>query len=139
MPILFLLLLGMIDFGFAFGDYIGIRNGAREGARLAVVDSVATSTCSTAVAPPNDATRNIVCLTKDRIGLKASDVKVAIVFEDSTPAAGEWVRVCASYPAKSMSGITKPFLGGRTLKSNTQMRLETTPSYSAYNEGGVSC
>lgn len=139
MPLLFLLLLGIIDFGFAFGDYIGVRNGAREGARLAVVNPSGTNTCSTATATPNAATLNLVCLTKDRVDLTEADVRVGIAFEDSTPVAGESVKICVSYPAVSRSGMTAPFLSGRTIKSETEMRLETGPTYSAFSEGGLTC
>lgn len=138
MPILFLLLLSIIDFGFGFGDYIGVRNGVREGARLAVVNAPGAASCTVA-GSPNAATKNIICLTKDRIGLNAADTKVSIAFEDGSPAAGEWVRICASYPAKSRSGFTSAFLNGRFIKSNTQMRLEETPSFSSFVEGGLGC
>ena len=37
MPLLFLLLFGVIEFAIAFNDYQSIRQGARDGARQAVV------------------------------------------------------------------------------------------------------
>lgn len=47
-PLLILLLLGIIEFGYLFGKYNEVRHGAHEGARLAAVDdaSLGTNTCN---------------------------------------------------------------------------------------------
>lgn len=47
-PLLIILLLGIIEFGYIFGQYNDIRHGAHEGARLAAVDdaSLGTNTCN---------------------------------------------------------------------------------------------
>lgn len=47
-PLLIILLLGIIEFGYLFGKYNEIRHGAHEGARLAAVDdaSLVTNTCN---------------------------------------------------------------------------------------------
>jgi len=37
LPLLLLILLGTVEFGLMYYDYIAIENGAREGARLGVV------------------------------------------------------------------------------------------------------
>lgn len=142
-PIFFLLLLGMIDFGFAYGDYIGLRNGVREGARQAVVSPPGSDTCGLP-GTPSAATENLVCVTKERTGLADADVKVAVVLldgdADSTAGEiGEAVLVCVQTPAKSTSGMTAPFLNGRMISAKARMRIEVSPTYSAYNEGGVSC
>lgn len=47
MPIILMLLLGVVDFGFLFNNYLVIDNASREGARSAAVgstDAVITST-----------------------------------------------------------------------------------------------
>ncbi len=38
-PFLILLLLGIIEFGYLFGEFNDVRHGAREGARLAAVNA----------------------------------------------------------------------------------------------------
>jgi Flp pilus assembly protein TadG len=43
MPLLFLLIFGMIEFGWIFFQYQDIRQGAREGARIAAVADTATT------------------------------------------------------------------------------------------------
>lgn len=134
----------MVDFGFAFGDYIAMRNGVREGARVAAVNPSANDTCTTATAPPDIPTRNLVCLTKDRIGITEDDVRIAVVIVDADGdgvegEVGDAVRVCALTPLDSTSGLTGPFLDGRNLTSNVQMRIEVSPQFQNYNEGGVAC
>ncbi|MDF1595068.1 MAG: pilus assembly protein [Acidimicrobiia bacterium] len=49
LPFLMLLLMGMIEFGWAFGNNLDVRHGAREAARLAAVNfgSVAAMGAST--------------------------------------------------------------------------------------------
>src|SRR5262249_41136118 len=89
LTLFFLLIFGMIEFGLDYNDYISVRNGSREGARLAVVNDVSSapscringSTVSPPANPTNstDATNALICKTKDRIGLKQSSIKVQII------------------------------------------------------------
>src|SRR5690606_13312915 len=39
LPLLLLLILGIVEFGWLFGQYNDVRHGAREGARFAAVDA----------------------------------------------------------------------------------------------------
>jgi Flp pilus assembly protein TadG len=144
-PLLFFLILAMVDFGFAYGDYIGVRSGAREGARQAAINPPGSRSCTLDTAAPNAATANLACLTKERIGLPAGEIEVAITLLDgddpgTVPGeAGDPVRVCARIPAKSTSGMTAPFLDGKHITSKTEMRLEVRPTYLSFAEGGLSC
>lgn len=144
-PVLFLLLLGMVDFGFAFSDFISLRNGVREGARQAVTNPSGSDSCTLDSGAPNGVTQNLACLIKDRIGISEDDVRVAIVIRDGNDAGssvgdvGDPILICAETPAKSTSGVTSPFLNGRKLRSETEMRIEVEPSFSNYFEGGMSC
>jgi Flp pilus assembly protein TadG len=142
-----MLLFGIIEFGITYNDYIAIRQGTREGARLAVVDDVNNAPpCNingTTITPPTkpstafDATNAVVCKTKDRIGLDASKTKVKIVVAGTSVGAN--VTVCASYPLTSVTGLLAPFLNGRTLVSTVVMRLEQPPAFDSYTEPGASC
>jgi len=138
-PLLFLLILAMVDFGFAYGDYIGVRSGVREGARQAAINPPGSRSCAISGTTPNAATTNLVCLTKERVGLDEDDIRVAIDFEDSTPEVGDSVTVCADVALRSTSGMTAPFLEGRRSKSETTIRLEVAPGFSEYSEGGLAC
>jgi len=142
-----LLLFGVIEFGMAYNDYIAVRQGTREGARLAVVDDVNNSPAckinGTTITPPAtpsssfDATNAVVCKTKDRIGLDQSKTKVKIVVAGTSVGAN--VTVCASYPISSVTGLLGPFLNGRLLVSTVVMRLEQPPAFGSYTEPGASC
>jgi Flp pilus assembly protein TadG len=142
-----LLLFGVIEFGMTYNDYIAVRQGTREGARLAVVDDVnnspsckingATITPPAAPSTSFDATNAVVCKTKDRIGLDQSKTKVKIVVAGTSVGAN--VTVCASYPITSVTGLLGPFLNGRTLVSTVVMRLEQPPAFDSYTEPGAAC
>jgi len=146
-PILLLLLFGIVEFGIAFNDYISVRNGSREGARVAVVNDVRNAPSCTinggTVSPPanptgaSDATNAIVCKTKDRIGLDESQVKVKVSVVGSS--IGDPVTVCASFPVQSMSGLLAPIMSGKTLTSKVTMRLEQVPKFGSFTEAGTAC
>lgn len=142
-----LLLFGIIEFGVAYNDYISVRNGSREAARLAVVDDVkGAPSCTingTSVTPPanpaspSDATNALVCKAKDRIGLASAKTKVKISLAGT--AIGQNVTVCASYPVESVTGLLAPFLDGKNLVSTVVMRMEQPPAYLAFSEAGNQC
>jgi TadE-like protein len=146
-PILILVIFGMIDFGVAFSDYQNVRSGTREAARLGVVNDLDNApTCVidgvtvTPAAEPSteeEATDALVCKAKDRIGLKGSETKIEI---DITGAAiGDRLRMCASFPVGSLSGVTAGFLANRVLTSSVTMRLEQVPIFDTYTEPGGEC
>jgi Flp pilus assembly protein TadG len=142
-----LLLFGVIEFGLAYNDFIAVRQGTREGARLAVVDDVNNApSCKiggVTVSPPSkpasvsDATNAVICKTKDRIGLDQTKTKVKILV--ASKSVGAYVTVCASYPLTSVTGLIAPFVNGRVLSSSVVMRLEQPPAFDSYTESGASC
>jgi len=146
-PFLILIMFGMIDFGVAFSDYQNVRSGTREAARVGVVNDLQNApTCvidGVTVTPPAepsteaDATDALVCKAKDRIGLKDSDTKVEI--DITGEAIGDRLRVCASFPVGSLSGVTAAFLANRVLTSSVTMRLEQVPIFATYTEPGGEC
>ena len=48
MPLLFLLLFGIVEFGINMNDYQAVRQGVRDSARQAVVADYGTGTCAPA-------------------------------------------------------------------------------------------
>lgn len=117
-PIFLLLVMGIIDFGFAFNDYNSVRQGVREGARQIVVADWNTDGCTTGTS-----SQRAACVTKARIGLNAADTRVKIVL----PAAyqpGNQVTVCAMYPFRSLTGLFGAALNGRAARSKLTMRIE---------------
>ena len=141
-----LLLFGIIDFGFAYNDYVSVRQGARDGAREMAVDSAPTppgqapgqlyncgvtvgGTYGTSVTFPGDNVgegKGLVCMTKAKVGLDDDkNTRVSIWFDQT---AG-WVQdeqaiVCVQYPFSSRTGITGVFLDGKTIKTRTEIHLE---------------
>lgn len=127
-PLLLLLLVGIIDFGMVFNDTISMRQGARDGARSAVVSTVGTdSTCSLTGFSGVDGsdTDRLFCLIKDRTGLADSATRVKVDFEGSSFTAGKSLSVCVMTPIASLTGVTAPFLSG-AFKTEVQMRVEKT-------------
>lgn len=145
--LLFLIIFGMLEFGLAYNEYISVRQGTREAARLGVVNDLdAAPKCTingTVVTPPadpatvEDATDALVCKAKDRIGLDDLNTKIRI--EITGEAIGENLKICARFPLEAITGFTAPFIGGKTLTSDVTMRLEQVPIFGEFSEAGASC
>jgi Flp pilus assembly protein TadG len=104
LPLLVLLIVGMIQFGFVFNAYITVTHAAREGARMAAVNAFSVSAVKGEMVP-----------------LDTSKVSItSTLMSDATY--GDYYRVVVSYPYK----LTIPFWGTRNLNlsSTAQMRRE---------------
>lgn len=144
---LLLIVFGIIEFGLAFNDYLNVRNGSREAARLGVVNDLDNAPqCKIngfTVQPPadptntSDATNALICKAKDRIGLDSSKTKIKIAITGQ--AVGENLKVCASFPLEEITGLIAPFVSGKTLTSDVTMRLEQVPKFTNYTESGATC
>lgn len=119
-PVLVLLVFGTIDFGHAYSTWIELRSGAREGARIGVVNGAS-------------GTNDLIAKTTQRVGLASPPLAVAVRLEDTngngtTGDVGDNLVVCLRYPLTSLSGVLSPFLNG-TLKAKAVMRMEQTASF----------
>jgi Flp pilus assembly protein TadG len=113
-PLFFLLIFGMIEFGRMVMIQQVITNASREGARIAVLDGTTTGEVVTAV-------ENY---------MQNASVPGATVAVDPDPpnlaGYGEPVTVVVSIPFNQVSWLPSPmFLGGKTLSATTVMRRET--------------
>ena len=109
MPLLVILLLGILEFGWIFSQNNDVRHGAREGARLAAVNTADNTGLHTAICNSMDLTSGMtVQLTDSANGLAGETGTVQIV---ATPG--------------SLSGanIIEVFLPS-TLTSTVEFRLE---------------
>ena len=148
LPLLLLLLFGMIDFGSVYNDYLSVRQGTREGARTAAVNT-----------EPNDGTWNstncpmgpggptsgdgydLICATKDYIGLNKANTRVKVYFVAGvTPnpcgapfCAGQSVIICTQYPATGPSGFMSAWLTGKVLTSKIEIRIEQNGKSQSFN------
>ena len=127
LPLLFLLIMGMIDFGNIYSNQISIRQGVREAARVGVVKSWG-SACSlnsfTGGMTPSSDIQNLMCTVKNRIGITpASSIYTKVVFDPSY-GLNNGLIVCAQMRAQSLSGFTTQFISGTFLKSKVEMNIE---------------
>jgi Flp pilus assembly protein TadG len=147
-PILFLILFGIIDFGFIYNDFLQVRQGVRDGARVGAVANFGTDqSCSSNanVTVTNSGTastqaQELICATRNKIGLDSSKMRVAVALAGpqgvactTNPGAtnncyadGSELIVCAMYPATSRSGFLKPFLGNGVVTTRVAIRIEQT-------------
>ncbi|QXC59378.1 pilus assembly protein [Aquihabitans sp. G128] len=134
-PVLVVLLLGIVDFGINLSNQISLRQGAREGARQGVVANFGTTTScgATFTTPGSTNMQKLICLTKARSDLTATNVSVAIRFDPgsssypagtSTPPVGNGLLVCTAAPLQSLSKLFSPALDGKYFKTKTVMRIE---------------
>lgn len=122
-PLLILLLLGIIEFGWLFSQNNDVKHGAREGARAAAVNL-----------GDNGALHSHTCDSMDL----ASDVTVE--FTDSANGEiGETASVAVIATPSSLSGLglIEVFLPS-TLTSTIEFRLEQASDWSS-DGGPVSC
>lgn len=136
-PLFFFLLFGLIDFGVNLSNEISLRQGVREGARQGSVATFgSTASCGATFTTPGSANmQKLICLTKSRTDMTASEVSVAIRFDptntsypagavSASPPVGNGIIVCAVTPMVSPSKFLSPVLDGKYLKSKTTMRIE---------------
>jgi Flp pilus assembly protein TadG len=115
-PILFLVVFGIIEFGFLFYRQIGINQGVREAARAAVVNNYGSSGCGGAPAA------QIACLADSRSGVGGTNSYVHVEVAGKT-GVGDQITVCSDYPETSITGLMGAFLPS-DLTSKVTMRLE---------------
>jgi Flp pilus assembly protein TadG len=132
LPFLFALVFGIIDFGFAFNDWISVRQGGRDGLRQALVNTVpsAPATCNiyntNGTVAAGDATA-MTCYTKARVGLDTSKTYVKMVF--STPyKSGNPVKLCVEYETSSLTGAYTSVLQNKMLDTQVESLIEQTAS-----------
>ena len=119
-PVFFLLVIGMIEFGRAMMVQQILTNAARQGARMATLDSTNNSSSPT---PTSMVTSEVNSV------LAAANVTGATTaISPSLPAAaGTDVSVTVSVPYMAVTWVPSPwFLSGATLSANCVMRRETT-------------
>lgn len=111
MPLLLLLLLGVIEFGYLLGEYNDVRHGAREGARLAAVSGTGDDEA---------ALISRVCQAMD---LTVGSMNVD--FDSSSADVGSTASVTVTATVSSLSnlGLIEIFLPN-TLATSVEFRLE---------------
>jgi hypothetical protein len=119
-PIVFLLLFGMIDYGFWFNDSLNVRHGVKESAREAVVNNFSCPTSP----PPASNMAKVACQTNSRISPLTGQSYTKVVVP-----AGGWKReapllVCSMVKADVLIGLV-PLPSDGLIRSKTRMSIET--------------
>ena len=124
LPILVLLLFGTVDFGIVLLNMNTTKQGVREGARQAVVANFGSSTgCAATPNSITGASRELICLVKDRIGLVPADTRIMISFPNANEV-GNSMLVCAQYPMRSTTGLLTPVINNHVIRTKVEMRIE---------------
>ena len=121
LPLLMLVLLGIIEFGFVFQQYEVITNAAREGARVAVLPSYSTDDAKTRIQNYLDAS-----------GLKSSSATVNVAAQTAVAIGTNCMvpmqaTVAYPHPVPFIGGIIQYFgstMGTLTLHATSTMRVE---------------
>jgi Flp pilus assembly pilin Flp len=120
MPFLLLLLIGIVEFSWTFATDLDVKQGAREGARLAAVNFPDTGEVDMAAE---------ICSRMDLVG---SDPATTITWtSDGTPEVGEGVIVTVSTPHNTLTGFLDWAFGSiTTLDATVEIRIEQPPTWS---------
>ncbi|NTV90895.1 MAG: pilus assembly protein [Clostridiales bacterium] len=111
LPIIILLLMGIVDFGLLFNNYLVVGNAAREGARNAAVGDTDTQIMTII----NTATAS----------LDPDKVTVTITPTEASRVSGDEISVTVTYEYAMITPIISSLLGSPIdLTSTTVMRLE---------------
>ena len=140
-PVLFALVFGIIEFGWAFNQHLDVRHGAREGARLAAVDFTTSGVACTAggAAACNDTRRtelvNEICSRMDA----SSDATISVTRNAGDFEIGDSAFVSVETDLDTLTGFFDFMLDGIDLKSSVETRLEQDAEWSETPSGGVAC
>lgn len=116
-PLLFMLVFGVIDFGWAFFQQLDVRHGARESARLVAVNYKTTATPT-----PADQLTQIIREACNRMD---SGENVSVHFHRlGTAAVGQSVEVTTKKPVDTLTGFFDVVLAGKVTTSQVRIRLE---------------
>jgi Flp pilus assembly protein TadG len=121
LPLLMLVVLGIIEFGFLFQQYEVITNAAREGARVAVLPSYSTDDAKTRINNYLDAS-----------GLVSSSATVNVAAQSAVSIGTNCMvpmqaTVSYPHPVPFVGGIMQYFgssMGSMTLHATSTMRVE---------------
>jgi Flp pilus assembly protein TadG len=124
-PFLILLLFGIIEFGWLFGQFNDVRHGAREGARFAAVNA-GTST----------QVKDTVCTSME--GLSAGMSSITIDIAQGGVNVGDQSTITVTANVTSLSGVPliTTFLPDE-LSSTVTFRHEQVPTWTT--QAGMAC
>jgi len=118
LPLLLALLFGLIEMSWAFAQTNDVRHGSREGARAAAVDIGTVAAVGQAVCDRMD------------VVAPAQNIQVTLTRVSSSPtvpgegSVGALGQISVEADLKTITGFYNFLLGGKTLESTVEFRLE---------------
>ena len=125
-PFLIVILLGIIEFGYLFGEYNEVRHAAREGARFAAVSNVALDMDADTDIDETD----VILAICGALDLTGATIDIAL--DRSGDAIGDTATVEITANVDSLSGA--PIISGfipDTLENEAVFRLEQPATWAA--------
>ncbi len=122
LPLLFLLIFGIIEFGWAYFQQLDLRHGAREGARLAAVNYKTTASPT-----PADQATQIVNEVCDR--MDSGDSTTVRIEQVGGAAVGSELQVTVEKPLDQLTGFLGFALNDITLRSSVTARIEQNATW----------
>lgn len=121
------LLLGIMEFSWAFNQQQDVRYGAREGARVAAVSNIN----GTNATPTAQQIVNVVCSRMDSSGPKMHvSVQATSSVAGNPPTTGDQAVIQITKPLQQITGFYAWMLNGNTIKSKISFRLEQPVTWS---------
>lgn len=137
-PLLFLLIFAVIEFGWGFAQYLDTRHGAREGARLAAVNYASPLNPVPSTGP--DQTSEIIAEMCVRMGGDALGANVVLGFDDPVRTnRGDKAFVEVVTEIDTLTGFLDVFLDGLDISDRISFRLEQDADWVATAPGGAPC
>ncbi len=131
-PLLFLLVMGIIDFGMIINNQSSLRQVTRNVARDVTIDTVDhDGVCVNSIADAATFTsesKAIVCEVKKQISSDPTQSRVKVIFPDGNgQKRRDTVVVCAQQPMRSLSGMFSSMVDSKVLTASVAMRIEIEP------------
>lgn len=127
--LVFTILFGIIEFGWAFSQNLDVRHGAREASRLIAVNYRPVSTATPA--EQADDIIDEVCTRMD--GGTGTTVTLTLT---TAGVAGDRAQVEVTRGLQTLTGFFDGFLGGKQLTSEVETRIEVDATWGG-GSGGV--
>lgn len=138
-PLLFLIIFAIIEFGWAFGQHLDVRHGAREASRLAAVNYGVDAGYVGAVQ-----TNQIGQAACDRMDLDGvTTIQITLDDTDGSGAVevGEYVEITVTHPLNTITGFLDfAFPDPTNLTSTVRTRIERgVENEVTYVDGTYTC
>jgi Flp pilus assembly protein TadG len=118
LPLLFLVVVAIIDYGLFFDNSLNARQGVREAARQGVVQTAATGSCASV---QGGFLAQLGCTTRQQVGAITGETYVRAFY--SSWSRGATLTVCSMVRTDGLIGLV-PLPNAGVVRSRTDMSIE---------------